>query len=174
MSIDSTQSNQSNSATAAALGKGKMLDFLGEQKYIEPLDWNDMADLELVIGDIEAFDYLKVNHQRLLLWLVLRKADTTLTPDQRRYCNYNLALQDVGRMLSARQLSDPRMLIFIVEVLKISGLFGDAEQEGAAQGNAPEAASNLDSTSLPSSSSSAVATPTRRSGARPGRSSKTS
>lgn len=125
-----------------ALAKSKTLSFNGQEWPVSPLDFNDFADLEerlielhpdgvIVKGEgghsfplrgLEALDLSKLKHQRIILWLALRKADPTLPTEYRERAQYKLTEVQVGRMLGAKALADPATVKFLTDVLMMSGV----------------------------------------------------
>jgi hypothetical protein len=115
------------SPTSEALGRGKKLTFAGKTWNILPCDFNDLADIEDTYGTL-AVDYSKVKNQRYLIWIALRKADPSLSAEQRENFEYRLTETQVGQMLSAdRGLAE--VMEFAREVLQISGLIPKAEDD---------------------------------------------
>ncbi len=144
---------------ADTLGKGKTLAFNGQDWHITPLDFNDFCDLEERLGELhpdgisihgvrvvhglEALDLSKLKHQRIVLWLALRKADPTLPTEYRERAQYKLTEVQVGRMLGSKALADPQTVRFLTSVLQMSGVLpstddesGDESAEGGDSKNA--------------------------------------
>lgn len=121
-----------NTPLADALGKGGAVTFKGRTWDLEPLDLNDFCDIEERIkGGVDALDPFNPVHQRVILHLVLRKADPDLSAADAEACRYRLTEQQVGRMLKAGDLKKPETLQFILHVMTRSGLF-DTDVDGAA------------------------------------------
>lgn len=137
------------SELSEALGKGKELDWNGGKWHCLPLDLNDLADIEDRVGDVDLLDLTKISHQRLILWLVLRKADPALSPAEREACAYKMTERQVGKLVNASQLQKAETVEFLLSILKVSGLMPGADMSRGAtgaeqdEGNAqpPEAAS---------------------------------
>lgn len=141
LATPTTTTTQERSELAQALGKGATLTFRGKPYKVEPLDLNDLADLEMQIGDILNLDLGLMAHRRLVLWLALRRIDDRLSAQQKDEGDYLLTLLDVGRMFTLKDFEDAETTAFISGVLRLSGLIAEEGAE-AAEGNepAPEAA----------------------------------
>ncbi|BDI27985.1 hypothetical protein CCAX7_000360 [Capsulimonas corticalis] len=115
------------SELSEALAKGKTLDFAGQTWHVLPLDFNDICDIEDEIGSVELLDVSKLKHQRLLVWLALRKADPTLGNDDRQHCRYRLTEMEVGQMVSFTELQKPETVTFLLDVLRLSGILPEQQ-----------------------------------------------
>ena len=73
--------------------------FKGRVYQLEEWDLNDIADIEESLGDLSKLNPAKAAHQRLVLWIAMRRADEMLTPDERRMCRYRRLLEDVGHIV---------------------------------------------------------------------------
>lgn len=131
-----TTTTPERSELADALGKGAVLTFRGKPYNVEPLDLNDLADLEMQIGDILNLDLGLMAHRRLVLWLALRRIDERLTAQQKDEGDYLMTLLDVGRMFTLKDFEDAQTTAFIAGVLRLSGLISE-EDAPDAEGNDP-------------------------------------
>jgi hypothetical protein len=133
------------------LAKGKTLTFAGRDWNIEPLDLNDLADLDARLEELhpegltaeeggapkhglDALDIKRLPHLKYVIYLLLRKADPTLPMEYRERAEYKLTEVQVGRMVSLPELKKPETVTFMAEVLRLSGLTGgeeDAQETGA-------------------------------------------
>jgi len=114
----------------SALGNAKTaFEFKGKLYQLEEFDLNDIADIEEQLGDIGQLNPTKTAHQRLILWLALRRADEMLTPPERRACNWRLTLVDVGTQIKASDLRSADTLRFVAAILRASGLYGGEDQD---------------------------------------------
>jgi hypothetical protein len=111
-----------------ALASPEEATFRGKVYRIEPLDFNDLADLEAVIGDINDLD----------LSLALRRVDEKLTPQDRENCRYLLTMRQVGKMFPLTADAADETGEFIRKVLVLSGVAPKEEAPAEGEpGNAP-------------------------------------
>ena len=126
-----------------ALAKPLIKEFAGRTWTIQPLDLNDIADLEDAIGSVDLLDITSARHQRVCMWLIFRKADPQLGHDDRANCRYHMTLQDAGRLLTAEELVKPTTLPFLIEILQYSGLMPKQAEEGAEGGDSKKASTTI-------------------------------
>lgn len=113
----------------AALGNAtSTYTFKGKVYQLEEWDLNDVADIEELIGDVGRLNVSKASHQRLALWIAMRRADDMLTPPERRACQWRMTLADVGSIVKAADLRKVETFAFVAAILKASGL---VEQESS-------------------------------------------
>ena len=130
-----------DTSLAAALGTTQRFGtFQGRTISLEEWDLNDIADVEDQLGaSIDTLNPMDTKHMRLVLWLALRRADETLTPEDRRECRYRLTVAQVGRRVKASAFMTPEVLSFVAEVMKASGLYNAPEPDsGNADGGTPK------------------------------------
>jgi hypothetical protein len=121
-----------------ALASPEEATFRGKVYRIEPLDFNDLADLEAVIGDINDLDLSLITHRLLILWLALRRVDEKLTPQDRENCRYLLTMRQVGKMFPLTADAADETGEFIRKVLVLSGVAPKEEAPAEGEpGNAP-------------------------------------
>lgn len=115
----------------------------GVEYAIEPLTYNDLAELETALGSINDLDVTKFGHMRFVLYLALRKADPNLPATDKRRGNYRMTEREVGNMFTLKDISDPEVSEFIRQLLIMSGLIAETA-EGDAEGNEePESPSDM-------------------------------
>jgi hypothetical protein len=128
------------------LAKSKRLVLDGKEYDIEPLDFNDLADLEVRFGSLDQVNPASIHAARFIAWLALRKHDPTLTAEEREDCRYRLTETEVGRRLKS---NSTETMAFVVGVLQLSGMVSDGEAAGKPAKK--QAAKAGDSTESPSS-----------------------
>lgn len=130
------------SQLSEALGKGTPVAFGSMILTIEPLDFNDLLELEEFAGvdadDLDISEFIKDRRSRLFfLWLVLRKADPALSPEERERGEYRMTEKEAGYLL--KRDSTVEQLSLIKAAIGLSGLEGSAEEEGPKPAPATEA-----------------------------------
>ena len=123
----------------AALGVPVPVTIGGSVWQLTPLDVFDMVQLSgeiakhapLAAGEegIDKIDLANADHLLTISWMVLRKADPTLTPQERDDCAYRMTRADVRRLFA---LSDNVMDDFNA-VLKASGIKGDLDEASSSK-----------------------------------------
>ncbi len=113
-----------------ALGRGTGVPFGGQTLLVEPLDFNDLCDLEEYAGvnadDIEIAAHLEsARNRRHFLWLILRKADPDLSDEDRAAGRYRMTEAEAGRMIKFGTTVDQWTLINTA--LGVSGLVSKPE-----------------------------------------------
>lgn len=121
-------------AIRKALGLAENVEFQGETWPLEPLTFLDLADAEalgLMSGDAGDLSPTSV------LWLMLRKADPSLTPTQRDLCQYTLTPRETRALFT---LGDDSLAAaeFMSKVIEVAGLTaGEEEMADASETEAP-------------------------------------
>ena len=115
-----------------ALGRPTRIRFGTAELDVAPLDFNDLCDLEersgISVDTINLMEYLAgTKNRRFFLWLVLRKADPSLSEEDRDAGRYRMTEMEAGRLI--RFGSDVEQLTLINAALGISGLMDRAEDE---------------------------------------------
>ena len=128
------------SQLSEALGKGTPVAFGSITLSIEPLDFNDLLELEEFSGvdadDLDISEFIKERKNRLFfLWLVLRKADPALTTEERERGEYRMTEKEAGYLL--KRDSTLEQLSLIKAAIGLSGL---SEGTGETEGPKPEPA----------------------------------
>lgn len=108
-----------------ALGRGTAVVFGTKTLNIEPLDFNDLLDLEEFTGEdadtLDIGEFISVKRNWLFfLWLVLRKADPELTPEERENGQYRLTEKQAGYLL--KRDNHIEQLAMIKAAIGLSGL----------------------------------------------------
>lgn len=108
-----------------ALGQGTPVVFGTKTLTVEPLDFNDLLELEEFSGeDADALDvgkFIENKRNRLFfLWLVLRKADPALTQEERERGEYRMTEKEAGYIL--KRNSDVEQIALIAAAIGLSGL----------------------------------------------------
>lgn len=127
------------SELSEGLGKPATLVFDGREYQIEPLDLNDLADLEAEIGDLEFLDVSRIHHQRLVLWLTFRRIDPELSPEDKDEMRYKMTLVQAGRMMNLKKMQTGEGRAFIEDVLKLSGVLPEATEPARASATETDA-----------------------------------
>ena len=117
-----------------ALGLPEPVEFQGQTWLLEPLTFLDLADAEalglLKIGDAETLTTTSV------LWLMLRKADPSLTETQRDLCQYTLTPRAVRALFTLQGDGGVEGVEFMGRVIAASGLNGSDVEAPDAEGDA--------------------------------------
>ena len=113
------------SELADALGRGVNVTLGDKILCVEPLDFNDLVDLEEYSGinadDLDMTVFLvSSRNKRFFLWLVLRKADPSLTAEQREAGEYTMTEAQAGRLLKFGSTAEQWALVHAA--LGLSGL----------------------------------------------------
>lgn len=113
------------SELADALGRGTKVEFGTVTLSVEPLDFNDLIDLEEFSGQdadtLEIAEFIQSKRNRLFfLWLVLRKADPKLTSEERERGEYRMTEKEAGYIL--KRNSDTEQIALIAAAIGLSGL----------------------------------------------------
>lgn len=131
-----TTGGSKSTSVSSALGPVPMeMELRGKKFNVEPLDFNDLCQIEADYGDLDAlFSSIDFGPQsrsaqkvRYLFWLILRKADPSLTPEQKANCDYQMTLEQAGRYVP---LNFSEITGLVEQVMKQSGLV-DEEKKGA-------------------------------------------
>lgn len=119
-----------NSGIRKALGLGEDVTFQSQVWQLEPLTFLDLADAEalglLKGGDAETLTTTSV------LWLMLRKADPSLTDTQRDLCQYTMTPREARNLFSLQCDGGVEGVEFMSQVIAATGL-------NATESEAPDA-----------------------------------
>lgn len=121
------------SELSEALGRGTPFVFNGLPLAVEPLDFNDLCELEDYSGvdsdDLNIADFLRpAKNRRFFLWLVLRKSDPSLTAEARERGEYRMTEADAGRLIKFGTTAEQFALVNLS--LGVSGLAAGDEEAG--------------------------------------------
>lgn len=110
-----------------ALGLGTDVEFQGQTWHLEPLTFLDL-------GHAEALGLIREEDGGLspttIMWLMLRKADPSLTPQKRDFCQYRMTPREASAVFALSGNSG-EVGTFMAQVMSASGLTATPEEAGA-------------------------------------------
>jgi len=116
-----------------ALGLGEAVTFQGQVWNLEPLTFLDLADAE-ALGLVQSGNAVDISPTSVL-WLMLRKADPSLTESQRDLCQYMLTPRET-RALFTLTGDGLAAAEFMNQVITAAGLTA-TDEENADDAEAP-------------------------------------
>lgn len=116
-----------------ALGRGTEVMFSGKPLMVEPLDFNDLCDIEEFSGinadDLDIGEFLQsAKNKRFFLWIVLRKCDPDLSQEERECGEYRMTEKEAGYLVKFG--TTPEQFMLINTALGVSGL-ASGDEAGA-------------------------------------------
>ena len=145
MTATQQTSGQQTSGIRKALGLPESVEFQGQTWPLEPLTFLDLADAE-ALGLLNTGDKSKEGEQAepvlsttSILWLMLRKADPSLTDTQRDLCQYTMTPRETRAIFGIQSDNGLEGVEFMAKVIAASGLSaGEGEQADGAEASAPK------------------------------------
>lgn len=128
------------------LGMPETLTWNGRRFDIEPLDLFDAAVFQKETGiSFWEADFHALEHQSIILWLILRKADVQVTDAQREARTFPLTKREFGRLFPLNVMAQPKFVEFALSTLQLGGVM-PTDEEAEDEGSDPNPTGATDST----------------------------